>query len=62
MGAGDEPVLSPDEVAAHRLLARHASALARISDPRARRQRTYALLARNGFDPEIASRLAGGVE
>jgi len=61
-GDGDEPTLSADEVAARRLLARHASALARISDPRARRQRTYALLARNGFDPEIASRLAGGVE
>jgi len=61
-GDGDEPTLSADEVAAQRLLARHASALARISDPRARRQRTYALLARNGFDPEIASRLAGGVE
>ena len=27
-------------------------ALARVTDPRQRRQRAYALLARNGFDPE----------
>ena len=44
--------------AAERLLERHSSALARISDPRARRQRAYALLARNGFDPDIAATLA----
>jgi hypothetical protein len=37
---------------------RHASALARIADPRKRRQRAYALLARHGFDSEIASTLA----
>jgi regulatory protein len=41
-----------DELAARRVLARHAAALARVADPRARRQRAYALLARNGFDPE----------
>jgi regulatory protein len=45
----------PDIVAAERLVARHASALARVADPRKRRQRAYALLARNGFDPSIAS-------
>jgi regulatory protein len=39
-----------DEDAARRLLERHAGALARVADPRARRQRAYALLARNGFD------------
>lgn len=44
-----------DRDAARRLLERHASALARVPDPRARRQRAYALLARNGFDPEIAA-------
>jgi regulatory protein len=44
-----------DEAAARLLLERHASALARVPDPRARRQRAYALLARNGFDPEIAA-------
>ena len=47
-----------DVEAARRLLERHASALARVPDPRARRQRAYALLARNGFDSEIASELA----
>ena len=54
----------PDLPAAERLLARHASKLARVADPRVRRQRAYALLARNGFDTEIAGRLAAtfGVE
>ena len=49
---------TPDEVAARKLLARHARALARIVDPRQRRQRAYALLARHGFSPEIAASLA----
>lgn len=43
---------SPDRSAADRLLARHGRSLARGADPRQRRQRAYALLARNGFDPE----------
>jgi regulatory protein len=43
-----------DAAAAARILERHANALARVTDPRARRQRAYALLARNGFDPETA--------
>jgi len=47
-----------DEEAARRLLERHATALARVPDPRARRQRAYALLARNGFDPEVAGELS----
>jgi regulatory protein len=47
-----------DEDAARRLLERHASALARVPDPRARRQRAYALLARNGFDPETAAQVS----
>jgi regulatory protein len=52
----------PDLVAAERLLARHAAALARVPDPRKRRERAYALLARHGFDSDtslgaIASRL-----
>lgn len=46
-----------DEKAARQLLERHARALERVPDPRARRQRAYALLARNGFDPEIAASL-----
>jgi regulatory protein len=43
-----------DLVAARRLLARNTRALERIPDPRTRRQRAYALLARNGFDPEVS--------
>jgi regulatory protein len=39
-----------DTAAAERLLARNARALERVADPRARRQRAYQLLARNGFD------------
>jgi regulatory protein len=50
-----------DAAAADRLVARHAHALARIADPRVRRQRAYALLARNGFDPETAARAAQAV-
>jgi SOS response regulatory protein OraA/RecX len=47
-----EPPSDPDRAAAERLLARRSAALDRESDPRKRRQRAYALLARNGFDPE----------
>jgi regulatory protein len=43
-----------DEAAAGRLLERHAAVLARVADPRARRQRAYSLLARNGFDSQTA--------
>jgi len=53
-----EPGPTPDEVAARKLLARHARALGRIGDPRQRRQRAYALLARHGFSPGIAASLA----
>lgn len=48
----DQP--SADADAARRVLERHASALARVVDPRSRRQRAYALLARSGFDSETA--------
>ena len=44
-----------DREGARRLLARHERSLARVADPRQRRQRAYALLARNGFDPETSS-------
>jgi hypothetical protein len=44
-----------DLAAAERLLARHERALARETDPRSRRRRAYALLARNGFDPSTSS-------
>lgn len=51
----DGAPLSADRIAAERLIARHARGLARVVDPRQRRQRAYALLARNGFDPETAA-------
>jgi regulatory protein len=55
---------SADRTAAERLLAKNARALARVADPRQRRQRAYALLARHGFDPEtcrdVAATLADG--
>ncbi len=49
---------SPDELAAERLLRKRASNLARISDPRQRRNRAYSLLARNGFDPEVCRKVS----
>jgi regulatory protein len=59
---GDDDVTpSPDEAAAERLLARNGRSLARVADPRQRRQRAYALLARNGFDPEVCRTVAAGV-
>ena len=56
----DLPRPEPDEAAAVRLLERRRRELERVTDPRKRRARAYALLARNGFSPEIASRLAAG--
>ena len=40
-----------DNDAARRLLERRGSSLLRVTDPTVRRQKAYALLARNGFDP-----------
>ena len=54
----DQASPSADEAAAERLLARNARTLARVADPRARRQRAYALLARNGFDPSVCATLS----
>jgi regulatory protein len=63
--ADGEPVSStsgsPDEVSARKLLARNARSLARVADPRQRRQRAYALLARNGFDPDVCRTVAATV-
>ncbi|HEY7942585.1 MAG TPA: regulatory protein RecX [Candidatus Limnocylindrales bacterium] len=47
------PEGGPDLAAARRLLSRRRAALARELDPRRRRQRAYALLARGGFDPDV---------
>jgi SOS response regulatory protein OraA/RecX len=55
----EEP--TPDRTAAERLIEKHARTLRRIADPRQRRQRAYALLARNGFDPEICREVAARV-
>jgi regulatory protein len=56
-----EPSGSPDEAAARRLIDRRRRDLDRIPDPRKRRQRAYALLARNGFDPEVCATVAASV-
>jgi regulatory protein len=57
----DAASVSADRAAADRLLARNARALARVADPRQRRQRAYALLARNGFDPETCREAAAAL-
>jgi regulatory protein len=54
----DETAPAPDQLAAERLIDRHRRALSRIDDPRKRRERAYALLARNGFDPDICREIA----
>jgi regulatory protein len=50
-----------DLAAARRLLARNERSLNRVADPRRRRQRAYALLARNGFDPETCREASVGL-
>ncbi len=58
--------VSADEAAAERLLERHRASLERVADPRLRRQRAYALLARSGFDPgicaEVSARFVAGID
>jgi regulatory protein len=55
--AGDPTATeTADDLAAARLLARRGGAAAREADPRRRRAKAYALLARNGFDPDVAGR------
>jgi regulatory protein len=62
-GAASDHEVAPsaDEAAATRLLERNSRLLARVADPRARRQRAYALLARNGFDPGVCATLAARI-
>lgn len=57
----DGVVASADLAAAERLLGRNARSLGRLADPRQRRQRAYALLARNGFDPDVCRSVAASV-
>ena len=49
--AGATP--DPDDMAARRVLDRRAAVLLSEPDPRRRRAKAYALLARHGFDPGI---------
>src|SRR3954453_7289214 len=49
----DESAVSPDDAAAERLLRRKLAPILRETDPRRRLQRAYALLARNGFGPDV---------
>ncbi|MBF6604349.1 MAG: regulatory protein RecX [Chloroflexi bacterium] len=57
-GSAEPEERSADEAAAARLLERRSRTLDRIPDVRVRRQRAYALLARNGFDPSVSARVA----
>lgn len=50
-----------DLAAAIRLLERRRSALEREANPVKRRQKAYALLARNGFDPDVCRTVAAAV-
>ena len=51
----------PDRAAARRLIERRSSTLRRELDPRRRRQKAYALLARNGFAPDVCHEVASTV-
>jgi regulatory protein len=53
--ADDGGAASPDEDAAERLLRKRLPSVLREPDPRRRLQRAYALLARNGFPPDVCS-------
>lgn len=55
-GAPDDE--AADVEAARRLLARREAALRREPDPRRRRQKAYALLARHGFTPDVCRVMA----
>ncbi len=51
----------PERAAAVSLIERRASTLRREADPRRRRQKAYALLARNGFAPDVCHEVASTV-
>jgi SOS response regulatory protein OraA/RecX len=58
LAPGEEAPVGPDVAAARRLIERNRRALDRIGEPRLRRQKAYALLARNGFAPEVCRDVA----
>lgn len=57
----EDAPLDADREGARKLVERRASTLRREADPRRRRQKAYALLARNGFTPDICHEVASGV-
>ena len=57
----DDAAPDADRGAAMALLERRASMLRRELDPRRRRQKAYALLARSGFAPDICHEIASTV-
>lgn len=59
--AADPVAVDADRDAARKLVARRASTLRREADPRRRRQKAYALLARNGFAPDVCHEVASTV-
>jgi regulatory protein len=59
-GAGEQE--DAELRAALALLRRKGATLARVEDPRTRRQRAYALLARNGFGPGVCRTAAAAME
>jgi regulatory protein len=59
--SSDASVVDADREAARRLLDRRNSALRRETDPRRRRHKAYALLARNGFTPDVCHEIASSV-
>ena len=54
----DGAATEPDVEVARRLLERSRRSLDRVADPRQRRAKAYALLARNGFDPDVCRDVA----
>jgi SOS response regulatory protein OraA/RecX len=60
-GPSGDAVADADRVAARRLLDRRARTLSREVDPQRRRQKAYALLARNGFAPDVCNEIASSL-
>ncbi len=57
----EDAPLDADRDAARKLVERRASTFRREADPRRRRQKAYALLARNGFAPDVCHEVASSV-
>ncbi len=57
-GFADRTTEGVDDAAAARLLRRRGPSLLREADPRRRRAKAYALLARNGFTPDVCAAAA----